>query len=198
MSFPGNRVAVSSGSLDPLLNPQDWDVITLGGQVSPGICKVSEFPRAHEWDQKKGKGTLGATLTYVGRPLAKGSITFRLWTSLHFQQWDLFRPLFKYDPTKTTAQGVDIYHPSLVDVEINSVVCEEIGNIIHAGDGLYTITVKLVEYAPPPKASAVSTPTTSKTTTTLGPGSPPGAPPDPVADAQQKEIQRLMQQASAP
>ena len=189
---------MASGAIDPILNAQDWDVITLGGQLSPGVCEVSEFKRAHEWDQKKGKGTLGATATYVGRPLAKGSIKFKLWTSLHFQQWDLFRQLFQYDPTKQNVTGVGIYHPSLADIGITSVVCESIGNIVHEGDGLYSVTVELLEYAPPPKASAVSTPTTSKTTTTIAPGSPPGAPPDPVADAQQKEIKTLLQQASAP
>jgi hypothetical protein len=188
---------MSSGALDPIQNPEAWDTIIVGQTTSPGICKVSEFKRAHEFDVKKGKGTLGATITFVGRPPAKGSITFQLWTPEHFADWDKFRPLLKYDPTKAAVQAIDIYHPSLADIDINSVVVESIGNIVHEGQQLYSITVELLEYFPPPKSSAVSTPTGSRprydpsgaTSTSSG---------DPVADAQQKEIAALLKQATAP
>lgn len=188
---------MSSGAVDPLLNPQAWDVVKVGGRASPGLCKVSEAKRAFEFDVKKGKGTLGATITFVGRPPAKFSVTFRLWTSLHFQQWDVFRPFLKYDPTKQTVQAVRMYHPSLADIDIHDVVTESIGNIIHEGDQLYTITCEFLEYFPPPKTSAVSTPTGSRANaggSTTGTGSPA----DPIADAQQKEIAALLKQASAP
>lgn len=186
---------MSSGSVDPILNPQDWDVVTIGQTVSPGICKVGEFKRGNEWDIKKGKGTLGATVTFVGRPPAKGSITFKLWTSAHFAQWDTFRAALLYDPTKKAVQAIDIYHPSLADIGVNSVVTESIGNIVHDGQGLYTIAVDFIEYFPPPKGSAVSTPTGSRSNAGLPGGS--GATPDPVAEAQQKQIAELLKQASA-
>lgn len=183
---------MSSGGLDPINNAQAWDVVYIAGQPSPGIAKVGEFKRAAEWDVKKGKGSLGATVTYVGRPPAKGSITFKLWTAAHFTAWDTFRPLFKYDPTKQAAQAVDIYHPSLADIDVLSVVCESIGNIVHEGDQLYSITIELLEYLPPPKVSAVSTPTTAQA------GPPPPNTPPAVQDAQQQEIAALLQQASQP
>lgn len=186
---------MSSGSIDPIANPQDWDVVRIGQVVSPGICKVGEFKRSYEWDQKKGKGSLGATVTFVQRPPAKGSVVFRLWTSAHFVAWDTFRLALQYDPTKKAVQAVDIYHPSLADLGITSVVTESIGNIVHEGDQLYTITVDFLEYFPPPKNSAVSTPTGSRSTTS---NTTPGAPADPVADAQQKQIAELLKQASAP
>lgn len=186
---------MSSGAINPIDYPQDWDVVRIGQAISPGICKVGEFKRAHEWDVKKGKGTLGATVTFVARPPAKGSITFKLWTSAHFTAWDSFRPLLQYDPTKKSVQAVDIYHPSLADIGLTSVVTESIGNIVHEGDQLYSITVEFLEYFPPPKGSAVSTPTGSRSTQS---NTTPGAPADPVADAQQKEIGELMKQAAAP
>jgi hypothetical protein len=62
---------------------------------------------------------------------------------------------------------------------------------------MYTVTVDLLEYSPPPKASAVSTPGGSKSTAGI-PGSIPGTPTDPVADAQQKEIAALLKTASEP
>jgi hypothetical protein len=144
---------------------------------------------------KKGKGTYGATVTFVGRPPAKGSVKFYLWTPLHFTQWASFRPLLKYDPTKKKVQAVDVYYPSLADIDIRSVVVESIGNIVKEAPGLYSITVELLEYFPAPKKSAVSTPTQSQATqdgTTVG-KQPPAA-----QDAQQAEIAELMKQAAAP
>jgi hypothetical protein len=186
---------LSSGGLDPLNNPQAWDVVVCGQVTSPGICMVGEFRRANEWDVKKGKGSFGATTTYVGHPPCTGKVEFLLWRPIHFVQWDTFRPFLKYDPTKKSIQAVDIYHPSLADVDVTSVVTEKIGNIVHKGKQLYSITVDFLEYCPAPARSAVSTPTLSQRTQ---PGTTPGLPPDPVGDAQQKEIGDLLHTAQSP
>ena len=189
---------MSSGAVNPIDNPQIWDVIRLGQAISPGICKVGEWKREHQWDVKKGKGTLGGTVTFVGRPPAKGSITFKLWTPDHFAEWDLFRPLLKFDPTKKTVSAIDIYHPSLADIDIHSVVTETIGNVVHEGDQLYSITVDFIEYFPPPKAAAVGTPSGSKSAKSTTGSNSTGKSDDPVADAQQKEIAALLKKAAEP
>jgi hypothetical protein len=186
---------MSSGALNPYSNPGAWDVVLVGQVTSPGICEVSEVKRAHEFDVKKGKGSYGATVTFVGRPPAKGSIKFKLWKPEHFTQWDSFRPLLKYDPTKKSVQAVDIYHPSYADVDLHSVVIESIGNIVRESLGLYSITVEILEYFPAPKKSAVSTPTQSQSTQA---GTTVGTPPPAAQDAQEAEIAALMKQASAP
>jgi hypothetical protein len=188
---------MSSEILDPFYVPQAWDVVVIGGVVSPGVCKVGEFKRTHEWDIKKGKGTVGATVTFVGRPPAKGTIDFQLWTRDHFVQWGAFRPILKYDPTKKSVQAVDIYHPSLADIDINSVVVEEIGNIVHEGNGLYSVKLSLLEYFPPPKLSSVSTPTGAAATAS-GAGNTPGAAPPAAQDQYQTQIAQLMKEAQAP
>jgi hypothetical protein len=180
-----------SGALDPIANPQSWDVVVIGTQTSPGFCKVGEFKRAFEWDVKKGKGTLGGTVTFVGRPPARGSITFYLWTREHFTAWDTFRDLLKFDPSRHAVQAVDMFHPSLADIGVNSVVTESIGNIVHEGSQLYSITVEFLEYFAPPKASAVGTPTGSLS---AGEATSKAS----VADAQQQEIDGLLKQAGAP
>lgn len=146
-----------AGLSDPISYPQTWDVVVIAGQTSPGLCEVSEFKRAHEWDVKKGKGTLGATITFVSKPPAKGSVTFKAWTAAHFAAWDIFYSLFKYDPTKKTVTGVDIYHPSLADIELNAVVTESIGNWVHKGAGLYERVVEFLEFFPTPPKPAVGT-----------------------------------------
>lgn len=184
-----------SGDVNPIENPQAWDVVEIGQVESPGMCKVSGFKRSNEWDIKKGKGTVGATATYVGKPPAKGTIVFYLWTVAHFHEWDEFRPLLKYDPTKKAVQAVDIWHPALADIDVNSVIVDDIGQIEHEGQQLYSITVSLTEYFPAPKKSAVGTPAGSTSTQK---GTTPGTPPDPIADAQQAEIAALLKKASEP
>ena len=184
---------MASGNLNPIANPQAWDFVTISGTNSPGLCEVSEWPRHHEWDIKKGKGTVGGTVTFVGRPPATGKIKFLLWTAAHFTQWEAFRALLKYDPTKMAPQAVDIFYPSLADIDINSVVCEDIGNIVHDGGQLYSIVCSFIEYFPPPPVAAVGTPTHA-----TGTSGAPGTPPPPAQDAEQAEIAKLLAQAQAP
>lgn len=176
---------------DPISNPQAWDVVVIAGVKSPGLAQVGAFDRQHDFDVKKGKGTIGATLTFTGKPPAKGSIKFLLWTQAHFSAWVNFRTLFKYDPTKQSVQPVDIYHPSLSDVDITSVVCEKLGNAVHDGNGLYSISVELIEYTAPPQTSAVSTAKGSKSTPKTYEQTP-GDPPDSASDTKQKELAQLL------
>jgi hypothetical protein len=195
---------MSSADLIPLLlNAQAWDTVTVAGVQSPGYCTLSEFSKRSEFDIKKGKGVFGATITYVGRPPAKGSITFYLWTPSHFIDWATFRTLFNYDPTKSEVKPVDIYHPSLDDVGLKSFVAENVEAIKHEGKGLYSCKIDLIEYFPPPKKSAVSTPTSSKTGADksaggAGSGAAPGTIPDPAEAARQAEIARLTEEAKKP
>lgn len=184
-----------SGAVDPLTYPQTWDSVRVGQSANPGIALVGEVKRKHEWDVKKGKGTFGATTTFVGRPPGTASVEFLLWLPSHFVQWDTFRALLKYDPTKKAIQAVDVYHPAWANVDFKSVVTESIGSIVHKGKGLYSITVDFLEYFPAPKKSAVSTPTTSQSTQA---GTTPGTQPDPIGDAQQKQIAALWSQAQQP
>jgi len=180
--------------VNPFTTPQDYDVVRIGGIECPGICEVSGFERPTEWDVKKGKGTKGGTATLSQLPPAKGSIKFLLWTSFHFEAWNaIYRAQFKYDPTKKSLNAVDIYHPSLAEIDIHSVVTESIGAVEHDGKGLYSITVKLLEYLPPPKKSATGTPSGSKSDPKKSGAS--GKSDDPIADAQQREIAKLTKEA---
>lgn len=187
---------------NPLDSPQVYDVIEIGGIVSPGICRVRGFKREQTWDVKKGKGVRGSTSTLVQFPPAKGTITFFLWTAAHFTAWALFRPLFLYDPTKKAVQALDIWYPTLLDINISSVVTDDISAIEPVSDppdGLFQVIVSLHEYFPPAKKSAVSTPSGSQSNGTApgAPGSPPGTPVQSAPDSQQAEIAALLKKAQA-
>jgi hypothetical protein len=137
--------------LGPISNPQAWDVVYIGGVASPGVVKVSGFKRPHEWDIKKGKGVYGSVITYTGHPPARGTLTFELWTDSQIEtEWPEFSALFQYDPTKAQVTGVGISYPSLNQIGITSVVCENIGAIEHKGAQLYEVAVDLIEWFPPP------------------------------------------------
>lgn len=197
---------MSSGAINPVSDynppsyatPNAWDVVRVAGVICPGYCQIRGFERKWCWDKKTGKGAQGTTTTYTGKPAVTGEISFFLWTGLHFQQWESFRPLFKYDPTRKNIQAVDVFHPSLADLEIKSLVCEEIAPIRHVGENLFVQLVKLCEYVPPPKAAAVSTPSGSNSGsgTGAGPGTG-GAAPAPT-DPLQLKIQQLYQEFQKP
>ncbi len=187
------------GQLNPLDNPQVWDVVVISGVTSPGVIKegsLGDWKRTHDFDVKKGKGTLGATVTFTNKPPAEGTITFMLWLAEHFAAWDAFLPLLKYDPTKKTVTAVDIYHPALDAIDVSSVVCTKIGNLVHEGKQLYSITVDFLEYFPTPAQSAVSTP--NGTSGTPPPPGAPGNPPPNAGTAEEQEIAQLLAQATAP
>ena len=187
---------MTSAALNPIANPEAWDKVEIGLTESPGVCVISGAERKYGWDIKRGKGTLGGTLTFNEAPPVEFSIKFLLWEEEHFEDWATFRTLFKYDPTKKETTAVDIYHPSLADIDVKSVVCKKIGGIEHEGKQLYSITVDLIEYHPPPKKSAVSTPDTSKPNANQSGTN--GTQPDPIADAQQAEIKKLLAEANKP
>lgn len=198
----------SIGLVTPLQFPQYWDKVIIAGVTSPGLARLKEWKRAHDWDVKKGKGTLGATLTFTQKPPAEGQIEFLLWDDGsmnygpyggdHFTAWDNFVPLLKYDPTKKTADAVFIYHPSLDFLDIGSVVTTKIGNpvLVAEGEAYYSITVDFIEDYPTPAKNATSNPISP--TGTVGPPTNPGGNPPPDApDALQQQIASLLQDAQS-
>jgi hypothetical protein len=179
-----------SSLLDPITNANAWHFVLIANQRSPGIvAAVDGFERETGWDVKKGKGAAGAQLTQTTQPPAKGKIVFHAWEPIHFTQWAAYLPILRYTPGKAASQAVAIYYPSLADLGINSVVISKISPLKHIGRGKYERFVEMIEWTPPPKKSIVSSPT--KAVEQNAPQTP-GLPPDPIADAQQKEIARLL------
>lgn len=195
--------------INPISLAESWHVFTVQGVASPP-CVVGEGKRKHEWDVKRGKGAQGGFVTYVGAAPMTFAVTVHLWDDGmrgdvyfpqldHFAQWDAFLPLLRYDPTKKSVQAIDFYHPSFEGLGLHSVVTESISNLQHKGDGLYVVTVDFLEYVPPPKSSAVSSPTSSASGTGAGDGAkaPPGTVPDPAIKAAQDEYNKAKADADA-
>lgn len=189
------------GFPDPIQGPEEWDRFFIAGHPSPGIIAEWDAGKESEWDVKRGKGARGATLTYTGEKPAEPKFTLHFWLSQHFADWQVFRSLLKYDPSKKTITALDIYHPALADAEITSVVLRTVSAIKKVSPTLYAVEIAFIEYRPPLK-SAVGTPDTSRATSKgLGAGGAnqqTGDPPDPIAEAQIKQIKTLLDQAKAP
>ena len=186
---------------NPLKYPAAYDAIFIGNQISPGVCRVSKTKRGHQWDIKRGKGALGSTLSYQGIEPSKFSIEFDLWQepaafnaqgiTADFDLWDRFITLFRYDPTKKTIQAIEIYHPSLAQIGIHSVVVESVGNLIKKSPEsmIWTAEVEFIEYLPPPAVTAVATPAGSQALSNTNPKTPPTPPFDPNVLLQQLQAQ---------
>lgn len=185
----------SFADFNPIGAPDVWDDMVVGTMVCPGICKIGDLKRKNTWDVKKGKGTLGATITFVGREPVSFPVVFYLWTEAHFTAWDAFIKQFEFDPTKKKVTAIGVFHPALASININSVVIESIGAVKNEGKGLYSITVEFLEYFPPPKKAASGTPSGTKNSGSSGANKPPGTTAAPIVDAQQAEIERLLEKA---
>ena len=170
--------------LNPLRNPEAFDVWFLAGQVSPGLSDIAGANSPRNWDERKGYGLSGATIVYTGDGLAQFSIKVFLWEDEHFEQWEAFKVLLKKAPAGTRPKALDIYHPILDDLEIRSVVVEDRSQLteVQGEPGMFYVEIKFKQYRAPQPAV----------------GKPQGSqskPNEPTAeDAFEKTIQELTKQ----
>ena len=156
------QTITSSDVPNPIDNSTAWTTYTINGTPCPGIVAtdgVRGFERKTTWDLKIGKGTGGAINTLATAPPAEGSITSWLWTSDHFDAWDMFSSLLEYHSDKQpNTQASNINYPALAYNDITQVVVHSVGIPRHLGKQLYSVTVEFIEWIPPPKTTIVSTP----------------------------------------
>lgn len=191
-------MSAPSPTLDPIKNSNLWHAFTLKGISSPGTIPkggVKGFKRKIGWDEKKGKGTQGATLTLTSQPPAKGSFTLQLFTPQDFTDWDTFvTSVLSINPAQQQATGLAIYYPGLSAVGLTNVVVEEYSAPEHKGKGLYEVEVHLIEWQQPPPVNVTSTP--DSTSPDADPTTTPQV--DPRVAALQEQIRLLNKAAQAP
>ncbi len=136
-------------SANPLVTPEAWNALIIGGEYTPGLAKVTAS-RVHKWDEKKGKGAAGSTITYAGHDLAEGTISIRMWEAEQYDEWEAKVPAWLPDPKKPKA--LDVYHPQLEILKIRSIVVLELSGVDVATDGEMTCSIKFKEYQPPKPA----------------------------------------------
>ncbi len=187
---PFEKAIATATASNPIEHAAKWQYITISGALrSPGVIPpggINGFERETGWDIQKGKGSQGATLTIKTYPPAEGTIEFTLWKPEHWGQWAAFVLALGYDEARkgaaTRAQARDIYHPSFVPIKLTQVVPHKISPIRHVGKGKYTVSVKFIEWQDPPPVNVSATVNSSKANDA---SKTPGAPPDPIGDANQ-------------
>lgn len=191
----GNQFDGAIFGPNPIQIPAIYEKAILAGVLSPGVCEVSGFARSWDWDVKKAKGASGASATLQGEALAKGKIKFSLWLPEHFESWASFRELLVRGQQQKKIEAVDVLYPSINDLGIFSLVVEEMGQLTREGKGLYSITVSFLEYRPP-KAAGGSPGGARHNEWKGGPGAD-GKSPTTAQSEQDKEIEKLTEEAKA-
>lgn len=176
---------------NPIDDPELWHTATIAGRDTPGLATVTGAKRPRKWDEKEGPGASGASLTYRGDRLVAPTLTLKLWEPEHFDEWE---DLHAYLKPLVKGKAVDFFHPSVEDLDVRSVVIEEIGQreMIEGSGGAATVAITLKEFRPPPKANATGSPNGSKN------GSGKGGGTTTAQSEQEKEIARLLEEAKKP
>lgn len=186
---------------NPFDSPELYDTVIVAGvawgPVPGGVggkAEVSGFGLPYKWDTKDAPGTQGANDTYRGSRPGSGTIKLYAWTREHIAALGAFLALFQYDATKKTAQPVEILHPSLDAIGVHAIATDEIGQLVHEGKQLHSVTIKVHQFAPPPKKNVTASPKSSSSST-----GPDGKPKPPESQsAIDKQISDLLAQAQAP
>lgn len=183
-------------SANPLEAPEAWDKLNVAGVDNPGLFSLAGGGgRLYRWEVKDPAGGQGGFVTYRGWKLSENiKAKFQFWTATQIAEfYGSFLPLLQYDATKQAPKPVDVFHPALLANGITSVVVNEIGPLTDESQGkqLWSVTIDLTEYGPPPKKNATSTPDGAKASS--GDGTKPSA-----QDEQDAEIEALLEEANKP
>lgn len=184
----------------PHLNPELYETFKLAGQKSPGVLKQPAFAdakKAEGWDVGTAPGKDGSALEHKGAKPAKFSCEITLWSDENgdrFDEWEKWKPLLGTSSKDgDEQQALDIYHPTLDEIGITSVVIATWSPpALDGPGGSSTVKIEFIDAAVlkskntgAPKGSANNK---------KGNGGQPGAKkeekPDPNADLKAKLAQR--------
>ena len=149
---------------DPYSQPQTWDSLVLGGNIMPGIVfDYDGFDYESGWQEKKGKGSIGSTLTFVQKPPAHGHFIMELASQSDFRTMGPIRQALLANPAvPADQQAMSMTFPPTDDLGINSVIIKSISPVksIRTGAGRrYRYKIELFQFLPTPATSVVATAT---------------------------------------
>lgn len=162
-------------------NNNIYDTVYIHQTQLPGICKV-DAKIARRVDQKKPIGVNGSTFTINGRDPASVKIDVIIWTAQQYEALiNAINIVYPYkgmthdaivtdittkdatgktlstkttikNPPKPIDSALDIYHPFLADLGIDSIIILEVGSLKDGPCvGAKMMTITAVEYMPSAK-----------------------------------------------
>ena len=142
--------------MNPITNPDAYDVIILNGKPSPGLAGVFGANDPRKWDERNGLGLSGATLYFMGNGLAEFSVKIRLWLPEHWDAWDAWAPLIAKTPygvrPSTALLRKTIYHPFLAELGISDCVVLDQTQWDQVEHGIYEKEIKFKKFRAPTPA----------------------------------------------
>jgi hypothetical protein len=137
-----------------------WDYLFLGGVLWPGICLI-QCDKSRSVDPAKEKGKDGVTLTDNGFDASPVKATLMLWTQA---QWDELNQIMpNFDPRKPggSRSPLEIWHPALELLSIQSVYLRKISVSTPTGD-ILRVDLDMIEWFPETKIAKGTTGTAKK------------------------------------
>jgi len=166
--------------LDPITLPCDYVVLDKT-RKTPGLCEIVGASSPRNWEERPGYATAGAWLIFRGNKLAAFELKIRLYTPEDFAEWADLLPLLLRPPQGKRPSALEIWHPFLEQLQIKSVVVEDVSAPVQTDDGEWTVSVKLKEYRKP--KFALAKPESSS--------APPEDPVEKYIEALTKQVQEL-------
>jgi hypothetical protein len=130
---------------------RSWDVLILGGKVVPGIANVVMDLQAG-LDVGKPKGGKGATIKDEGDPPAVVDVTVQLATQEELDAFKALVPMLRPKSKSAARDPIPIEHPNPNFWGIRNVVVGDIKAPMPTAKEGWTISIKLIEWVPVPKA----------------------------------------------
>ena len=138
-------------TINPLDQPDAYDHVILGDELSPGVVKLSGHNREIGWDIKKGSGQSGATTTRSSDDPVRFTCAFTLSDRDDFDAWPAFLEVAKSTISGAAPKALAIYHPDLAENGIQAVVLAKVLGTVHDGVGGQVRSLEFLEYRPPVK-----------------------------------------------
>lgn len=142
--------------IDPASGATAWNKLVIGGQVSPGVVRLSGPGIQIGWDVQNATAMAGAITKRTQEPLKEFSAEFDLSDEQDdlgvsdFDLWDAFQQFLEsLVTTGKKPRAADVYHPDLARCRITSATVKSIGMLVLDGKGGGRITVAFMEHRPP-------------------------------------------------
>lgn len=132
-----------------------WHQLWLGGELFPGVAKLSGKGIARKLDKQNPKGAAGARLIDEGDELAEFDIALRLWEDEQQEQLLALLPSITPRRKGGPKRPLEIYHPTARVLGIQNIYIEQIPFPDHDWEhGHMLWKFKCTEWVPAPKPQA--------------------------------------------
>lgn len=177
--------------MNPIDNPEGWEVMIVGDRRSVGVVKIVGHDRNWDWQVNGAKGQDGATSQNNGRVIGEFD-ALHSFLAEEREEWLAYQRHLEGMVNGPTTQAWPVYHPDLEAQHFTDAAVKTIGGILYDENGGASCLVKFIEYKPkkPRPVKKTSAKPGSATSTPNDPA--PKADPNAAAKA---ELASLLEEA---